>query len=97
MIDKTIFENVCDNAKIRLEYGGEDYAAVCEFLAMIDEDLDKIEIDAGIDLPAFDTQLVNTCREDIPQPCLPREELLAAIGYAEAGCVSLPVKMREEG
>jgi len=95
MIDKTTFENVCSNAKIRLEFGGEEHAAICEFLETIVSGIGKIDLEAGIDL--MNTEIVNTFREDEPKPALSRDELLAAIGYAEAGCVSLPVKMREEG
>ena len=94
MISKKIFEDVCNNAKIKLDYEGKDFAEINGFLTDIISGIDKINIDEDIGL--LDLELVNTFREDIARPSLKRAEVLSTTEYIEAGCVNIPVNLREE-
>jgi Asp-tRNA(Asn)/Glu-tRNA(Gln) amidotransferase C subunit len=94
MISKETFEAVCNNAKIHLEYGGSDYKEINRFMDDIISQIESIELNSSVKMP--DMELVNTYREDIPAPSLSRALVLSTTAFNRAGCVSIPVSLREE-
>ena len=94
MISKETFESACANAKIRLEYGGSDFDAINRLLNDLAK-IDDISLEKGINL--LDMELVNTFREDVARESLSREEVLSTTTHKKAGCVSIPINLREEG
>jgi len=94
MISKETFEAVCNNAKIHLEYGGKDYNEIVSFLDMLSQ-IEDIPVDEST-VELLNLELVNTYREDVTRPSLTRDELLSMSPSKEAGCISVPVSLREE-
>jgi len=93
MIDRTTFDAVCDSAKLRLD--DDDLQKVSSFMDEIISGIDRIEIDPSIN--PRDMSLVNTFREDVPRPSLSRAEVLSTTAHTQAGCVSIPIQLRDEG
>ncbi|MCL1877260.1 MAG: hypothetical protein FWF80_00205 [Defluviitaleaceae bacterium] len=93
MITKEVFDAVCNSAKLRL--CDDDLQAVNAFMDEVISGIDKIELDPSIDLR--DLELVNTFREDAPQQSLSRAEVISTAAHVQAGCVSIPINLRDEG
>jgi len=93
MISKEVFDSVCDNAKIRLDYEGSDFVEISNFLKDVIDKIHEIQLDENAQL--LNLELTNTFREDTPKPSLSRKDVLSTTEYIEAGCVSVPANLRE--
>ncbi|MCL2616682.1 MAG: hypothetical protein FWD96_03440 [Defluviitaleaceae bacterium] len=95
MISKETIDNICNHAKVRLDE--KDIEQVNILISILDG-IDKINLDTEIDL--MDLELVNTYREDVTRPSMPRADILSVAkhinGGVAAGCVNVPGKLRGE-
>jgi len=86
-------EQVVHVAKLaRLELSDEELERMREQLSAILEAVGKVaELDLeGVEPTAHPLDLVNVLAEDVPQPCLPREEALANAPDPEDGFFGVP-------
>jgi len=86
-------EDVVHVARLaRLELSDEELDRMREQLSAILEAVGKVaELDLeGVESTAHPLDLVNVLADDVPRPCLPREEALANAPDAEDGFFGVP-------
>ena len=95
MISPDVVENISNLAKLKLS--DEDIKGIAELIEIMNG-IEKIDLNEGVDL--LNLELTNTYREDIARPSLSREQMLSPARHiragVEAGCISVPIKIREE-
>jgi len=91
--DRITPEAVAKVAKLaRLSLSDDELAAATHQLSdMLDHfaDIDALDLD-GVEPMTHPTPIANVMRDDVEQPCLERDEVLAAAPVAESGRFRVP-------
>ena len=94
MIDKAEIERIAGFAKFDLE---REPAGFFTDINSIMEMMDKLsQLELTMDVSPLDMELINTFRDDVVKPSLPREAVLANAPVVEAGCISVPKLLGRE-
>ena len=95
MITREILDEYAALAKLRFERNsGQDISAINALLEVANQIAD---VELTMDTYPLNLELTNTYREDIAAPSLPCEDLLAGAKDTEAGCISVPKILGDEG
>ena len=95
MITREILDEYAALAKLRFDQKTEqDIIAINTMLEVADQ---IVDIELTMDNYPLNLELTNTYREDVAVPSLPYEDLLAGAKDTEAGCISVPKILGDEG
>ena len=94
MVERKEIEHIASLAKLRLGEDADRFVAdVQAMIAMMDK---LAELKLPMDDIPLDMGYVNTIREDIALPSVPRSVVLSNAPEVEAGCISVPKIMGKE-